>query len=103
MADADIASAQVGFLFPLNKAEFTVSASITLAPQSVVAAMGIDLESYCPLHSLLHGLSTTTVSTGSWYPASAYLSNLRIAAFDLPHVSTWAMPRGECPARAAFY
>ena len=52
--------------------------SVTLAPQSVVAAMGIDPVYYCPLQSLMQGMSVPLPQTA---PA---LHILRISGFDLP-------------------
>jgi len=56
----------------------TPSFSFTLAPQTVVAAMGGDTAAYCPLHSLLRGISNPATQ------ANLVLNELRISGYDLP-------------------
>ena len=73
----DVASVEAGFLV---HAKFSSSATlfITLAPQSVVAALRRDPLAYCPLHSVMQGMSTPMAEV------SPALGSLTIAGHDLP-------------------
>ena len=72
-----------------GNATFDASASLsfTLAPQSAVAAVGAEPTTYCPLHSVMQG-----VTASSAQGASA-LRDLRITGFDQP-LPTDPLPSG---------
>ena len=76
-ATTDVASVQPEFLGSAIFNEIG-ELSVTLAPQSVVAAMRSNSAIYCPVHSLMQGLSVPLAST------APYLNKLRISGFDLP-------------------
>ena len=48
-----------------NTASTDVTLAFTLAPQSIAAALGVDLTTFCPLHSLMRGLSAPLEQWGS--------------------------------------
>ena len=72
---ADVASVQPGFLGNATFNDYSSSLAISLAPQSVVAAMGVDPAAYCPLASLMWALRSITQQS---------ITSLRISGFDLP-------------------
>ena len=74
---ADVASVQPGFYGSVWSSEL----SVALAPQSVVAAMRSNSAIYCPVHSLMQGLSVPLISSLANVPT---LQSLRISGFDLP-------------------